>query len=148
MVAQQVKEQLLQHPVFHLEEVSVQPATSPPPVPAPTPPANENQINNASSMESMMQQLMQMMMQQQQPPQNQQYYQPNYYRGGRGGRERGRGRENYGGHGCGRGPIIFNKYCWTHGLCTHTSAECRNTAQGHIADATLTNGMGGSNRNL
>ena len=32
IVAQQVTEQLLQHPVFHLEEVSVQPATSPPPV--------------------------------------------------------------------------------------------------------------------
>ena len=92
-------------------------------------------------------------MQQQQPPQNQQYYQPNYYRGGGGGGGgrgggRGRGHENYGGHGCGRGPIIFNKYCWTHGLCTHTSAECRNRAQGHKADTTLSNRMGGSDRNL
>lgn len=148
MVAQQVTDQILQHPVFHLEEVPVQPTTSPPPVTAPTPPASENQINNASSMESMMQQLLQMMAQQQQPPQNQQYYQTNYYRGGRGGRGRGRGRDNYGGRGRGRGPIIFNKYCWTHGLCTHTSAECRNTAPGHKVDASLTNRMGGSDRNM
>lgn len=145
MVAQQVTEQLLQHPVFHLEEANELPEASPAPAPAQTPPPDAHQINNASSMETLMQQLIQMMMNQQ-PPQQQQYQQQ-YYRGG-GGRG-GRGRGNSAGRGRGgRGPIIFNKYCWTHGLCTHTSSECRNRAQGHKENATLTNRMGGSDRNL
>ena len=29
------------------------------------------------------------------------------------------------------------KYCWTHGLCSHTGADCRTPAEGHIAHATL-----------
>lgn len=56
MVAQQVTEQLLQHPVFHLEEVPVQPDAPFTPAPARTPPLDANQINNASLMETMMQQ--------------------------------------------------------------------------------------------
>ena len=145
MVAQQVTEQLMLHPAFHMEEVlneTPAPASTPTPAPAPSSDAT-NQINNASSMENMMQQLLQMMIQQQQPPQQQQYFQQQHFRGG-GGRGRGRG----GRRSRGRGPIIFNRYCWTHGLCTHTSAECRNRAEGHNEQATLTNRMGGSNRNL
>lgn len=145
MVAQQVTDHLLQHPVFNMEVADI-PAPAPAPTPAPTETPPEAPINNAAnntSMESMMQQMLQMMLQQQQPP-PQQPYQP-YIRGGgrghyRGGRGGGRGRD--------RGPIIFNKYCWTHGLCTHTGQECRNRAQGHKENATLTNRMGGSNRNL
>ena len=132
MVAQQVADQLMQHPVFNMmnNDLSSEPAPAPP---------SETPINNAS-MESMMQQLMTMMLQQQQPPSQ---HQQQFYRYG-GGRGRGRGRNG----GRGRGPIIFNKYCWTHGLCTHTSAECRNRADGHQENASITNRMGGSSRNL
>jgi hypothetical protein len=38
-------------------------------------------------------------------------------------------------------------YCWTHGACYHTSANCHNPAQGHQANATLQNRMNGNNRN-
>jgi hypothetical protein len=38
-----------------------------------------------------------------------------------------------------------NKYCWTHGGCNHSSAECSRQAEGHKADATLTTRKGGSN---
>ena len=41
-----------------------------------------------------------------------------------------------------------SKYCWTHGLCSHTGAECRTPAEGHITNATLQNQMGGSTKNL
>lgn len=37
------------------------------------------------------------------------------------------------------------KYCWTHGTCFHTGAECTNPADHHQSGATLTNKMGGSN---
>lgn len=145
MVAEQVTQPLLQHPVFHMEEPAPAEEPAPPPTPAPAP----HQINNTgSNIETMMQQLMQMMINQQQtPPQQPQYQQQQQYRGGG-----GRGGGCYGGRGerggRGRGPIIFNKYCWTHGLCTHTSAKCRNRAQGYKENATLTNRMGGSDRNL
>lgn len=39
-------------------------------------------------------------------------------------------------------------YCWSHGLGTnskHTSATCTNPAEGHKADATVTNMQGGNN---
>jgi hypothetical protein len=38
-------------------------------------------------------------------------------------------------------------YCWTHGLCMnpkHTSATCKNKAEGHKDEATAFNRMGGS----
>ena len=37
-----------------------------------------------------------------------------------------------------------NKYCWTHGGCSHTSAECKAKANGHKDEATFENKMGGS----
>ena len=40
-------------------------------------------------------------------------------------------------------------YCWTHGHWVskdHTSATCGNKAEGHKNDATLTNTMGGSEK--
>lgn len=45
-----------------------------------------------------------------------------------------------------RNPRIrrFTGYCWTHGACNHTSAECRNKADGHKDEATKDNRMGGS----
>ena len=39
-----------------------------------------------------------------------------------------------------------NEYCWTHGACTHTSANCRFPAVGHQTDATFRKRIGGSNR--
>ena len=41
----------------------------------------------------------------------------------------------------------FKKYCWTHGACAHTGAECNNKATGHKDDATFQNTMGGSTKN-
>ena len=81
-------------------------------------------------------------------PQYQEQYQPNYtifYNcGGRGGRGCG-GR---GGRGsCGYG-FCKHKYCWTHGLCSHNGRECSNPTQGHQADATLENRMGGNTHNV
>ncbi len=42
----------------------------------------------------------------------------------------------------------LTKYCWTHGLCSHSSAECRTKADGHKNAATLQNCLGGSNKNI
>jgi len=39
-------------------------------------------------------------------------------------------------------------YCWTHGLCSHKSQDCRTPADGHQSTATLNNRMGGSSKNL
>ena len=42
-------------------------------------------------------------------------------------------------------------YCWTHGFDLHdlhTSSTCQNKAPGHKTDATVTNQMGGSTKNL
>jgi len=36
------------------------------------------------------------------------------------------------------------KYCWTHGLCFHTSSECKNRKSGHQVKATDKHRMGGS----
>ena len=41
-----------------------------------------------------------------------------------------------------------SKYCWTHGGCNHTSADCRTKATGHQDSATWRNRMGGSERNM
>ena len=40
------------------------------------------------------------------------------------------------------------KYCWTHGLCSHHSRDCRTKADGHQDGATKDNRMGGSTRNM
>ena len=37
------------------------------------------------------------------------------------------------------------KYCWTHGACAHTSAECKTPAQGHQPFATFRNRLNGNN---
>ena len=37
-----------------------------------------------------------------------------------------------------------SKYCWSHGACAHTGKKCRNPKQGHQAEATFANKMGGS----
>ena len=38
----------------------------------------------------------------------------------------------------------FSDWCWTHGLCSHKSQDCRNPASGHRGDATPTNTRGGA----
>ena len=40
----------------------------------------------------------------------------------------------------------ISKYCWSHGACAHSSAECNNKKRGHQNDATFSNKMGGSTR--
>ena len=40
---------------------------------------------------------------------------------------------------------VTDKYCWTHGACSHTSPECNRKAPGHQDAATFTNKLGGSN---
>ena len=41
-----------------------------------------------------------------------------------------------------------SKYCWTHGLCSHTGDKCRTPSDGHIPSATVDNRMGGSTKNV
>ena len=41
-----------------------------------------------------------------------------------------------------------SKYCWTHGLCSHKSRDCRTKADCHQDDATRENRIGGSMRNF
>mgnify|MGYP001810554257 CR=1 FL=1 len=55
---------------------------------------------------------------------------------GRGGR--GRGRETR------RQTAGPRMYCWSHGACAHSSADCNNRAPGHQTTATFTNMQGGS----
>jgi hypothetical protein len=38
-------------------------------------------------------------------------------------------------------------YCWTHGMCAHSGADCNNRLAGHQAAATFTNMQGGSTNN-
>ena len=37
-----------------------------------------------------------------------------------------------------------NKYCWTHGACARSSAECKIPCAGHKSDATFQNKQGSS----
>ena len=68
-------------------------------------------------------------------------------RGGRGGRGRGRGNRNF--NNGGRGIFLpLTHYCWTHGWCRHNGRQCSSPSAGHKSDATKTNRMGGSDRNL
>ena len=39
-------------------------------------------------------------------------------------------------------------YCWTHGLCSHTSAQCHSPMENHQSNATMDNCMGGNTRNI
>jgi hypothetical protein len=40
-------------------------------------------------------------------------------------------------------PVPWGTYCWSHGICSHTSETCKYPATGHKKKATLTNVMGG-----
>ena len=40
------------------------------------------------------------------------------------------------------------KYCHTHGFCTHDGTECNNKGSDHKDEATLTNNMNGSQKNV
>ena len=39
---------------------------------------------------------------------------------------------------------VINKYCWTHGGCSHKSTDCKNPGTGHKRDATFASKKGGS----
>ena len=39
---------------------------------------------------------------------------------------------------------VTNKYCWSHGGCTHLGKDCRKKRKGHKDEATFNNKMGGS----
>ena len=96
--------------------------------------------------------------------------------GGRGGRARGRGRGGHGRFGTQtpfgqqnqqtnpfvqnqqqnqtpflqlqqQYPRTFTRYCWTHGMCGHTSNICNKPAQNHRYDATIENKMNGNTAN-
>jgi len=43
-----------------------------------------------------------------------------------------------------RGRLNTSKYCWSHGACAHDSSTCRDQKEGHKAEATFSNKMGGS----
>ena len=45
-------------------------------------------------------------------------------------------------------PGFVPKYCHTHGSCTHIGTECNNRGKNHQENATITNRMGGSTRNV
>ena len=40
---------------------------------------------------------------------------------------------------------VTDKYCWTHGACKHSLAECNRKASEHKSNATLSNCQGGPN---
>jgi hypothetical protein len=70
----------------------------------------------------------------------------NQNQGQGGGRPRGhgRGRDRNGGRGGRGGARRVFKYCWTHGNCSHGSADCEAPTDGHLKCATYTNMQGGS----
>ena len=43
---------------------------------------------------------------------------------------------------------LLDKYCWTHGVCGHTSKACKAPTTNHQRDATYKNKKGGSNKGL
>jgi hypothetical protein len=43
-----------------------------------------------------------------------------------------------------KGQLGNFSYCWTHGICTHTSHSCKYPGDGHQKEAVLLNMMGGS----
>ena len=44
-------------------------------------------------------------------------------------------------------PRTFTRYCWSHGMCGHTSNICNRPAPGHCYDATIDNKMSGNTAN-
>ena len=73
-------------------------------------------------------------------------HQPQSRSSGHRGRGRGRGNGRGAGRGGGRsdGTRPPPGYCWTHGNCSHISAECEYKNEGHIDTATGSNMQGGS----
>ena len=61
--------------------------------------------------------------------------------------QRGKGGNRNGGDNRGK-PKLPKAYCWTHGLCKHTSKNCKSPMDGHCKEVTLENRMGGSQRGL
>ena len=41
-------------------------------------------------------------------------------------------------------PARYNKYCWTHGRCNHSSTTCNSKAPGHKSESTMDNKLSGS----
>jgi hypothetical protein len=62
-------------------------------------------------------------------------------RGRNGGRFGGQGRDNH------FRQRNVSMYCWTHGGCGHTSADCQTKLQGHQNAATFANKMSGNTQN-
>ena len=141
-------------------DAQVSPPTYPPPVSVPViallphdPPPSASSAQEVS-MAVLMQQMMKNMesmrthleVAQAAPRSN--FRSGNQYRAGRGqkrGRVRGQGRISN----CNQSQrrAYVGKYCWTHGNCAHTSAECETRTEGHRADATFVNRQGGSTNN-
>ena len=65
-------------------------------------------------------------------------------RGNSGGRNNAQGTNTAGGRRI-AGP---RQYCWSHGACAHSSAECNSPQDGHQTTATFQNMQGGSTNNL
>ena len=65
-------------------------------------------------------------------------------RGNSGGRNNAQGTNTAGGRRI-AGP---RQYCWSHGACAHSSAECNSPQDGHKTTATFQNMQGGSTNNL
>jgi hypothetical protein len=69
----------------------------------------------------------------------------------RGGRGNGGGRNNStqsNNNNGGRRLAGPRQYCWSHGACAHSSAECNSPQEGHQPTATFQNMLGGSTNNL
>ena len=69
-------------------------------------------------------------------------------RGGRGGNGGGRTNTQANNNNGGRRLAGPRQYCWSHGACAHSSAECNSPQEGHQATATFQNMLGGSTNNL
>lgn len=48
----------------------------------------------------------------------------------------------------GRKNLPPRQYCWTHGWCAHAGTECRHKIQGHKDNATVSNRLNGSTKNV
>ena len=119
------------------------PPQLPPPIQEPAPIANAVVHAPAPAPDPIMVQLL-AQMQQMQLQLNLQTNQGNrnQNRGGRGRRGDRNQNGNRGNPQRGR-----RQYCWTHGSCAHSGADCETTSEGHIPTATFANKQGGSTRN-
>jgi hypothetical protein len=45
-----------------------------------------------------------------------------------------------------KGDLDGFSWCWSHGICTHTSKNCKFQKEGHKANATFKNPMKGSDK--